>query len=115
MSCADFAFILYRYYLAFDPNDPNWFNRDRFILSGGHMSMVQYALITFLRLVETHDIKKFRQLHSNTPGHPEVEVTGVECTTGPLGQGFAWLQEWRMEKLIYVISFLEFYQGIQTS
>ncbi len=89
MSCADFAFILYRHYLAFDPNDPNWFNRDRFILSGGHMSMVQYALLLFSGWLKLNDIKKFRQLHSNTPGHPEVEITGVECTTGPLGQGFA--------------------------
>ena len=89
MSCADFAFILYKHYLVFDPNDPNWFNRDRFILSGGHMSMVQYALLLFTGWLELNDIKEFRQLHSNTPGHPEVEISGVECTTGPLGQGFA--------------------------
>ena len=57
MSCADFAFILYRYYLAFDPNDPNWFNRDRFILSGGHMSMVQYALLLFSGWLKLNDIK----------------------------------------------------------
>ena len=89
MSCADFAFILYKHYLVFDPNDPTWFNRDRFILSGGHMSMVQYALLLFSGWLELNDIKGFRQLHSNTPGHPEVEIPGVECTTGPLGQGFA--------------------------
>ena len=89
MSCADFAFILYKHYLVFDPNDPNWFNRDRFILSGGHMSMVQYALLLFSGWLELNDIKGFRQLHSNTPGHPEVEIPGVECTTGPLGPGFA--------------------------
>ena len=89
MSCADFAFILYKHYLVFDPNDPTWFNRDRFILSGGHMSMVQYALLLFSGWLELNDIKGFRQFNSNTPGHPEVEIPGVECTTGPLGQGFA--------------------------
>ena len=89
LSCADFAYVLYRHYLKFDPEDPNWFNRDRFILSGGHMSMVQYALLLFTGWLKLEDIKKFRQLNSNTPGHPEVEIPGVECTTGPLGQGFA--------------------------
>ena len=89
MSCADFAFILYKHFLAFDPNDPDWFNRDRFILSGGHMSMVQYALLLFSGWLDLNDLKRFRQLHSSTPGHPEVEIPGVECTTGPLGQGFA--------------------------
>ena len=89
LSCADFAYILYRHYLKFDPENPDWFNRDRFILSGGHMSMVQYALLLYTGWLTLDDIKKFRQLNSNTPGHPEVEIPGVECTTGPLGQGFA--------------------------
>ena len=89
LSCADFAYILYKHYLKFDPENPNWFNRDRFILSGGHMSMVQYALLLYTGWLTLDDIKKFRQLNSNTPGHPEVEIPGVECTTGPLGQGFA--------------------------
>ena len=89
MSCADFAYVLYRNHLKFDPNDPEWFNRDRFILSGGHMSMLQYSLLLFIGWLEMDDIKKFRQLDSRTPGHPEVEIPGVECTTGPLGQGFA--------------------------
>ena len=89
MSCADFAYVLYRDHLKFDPNDPEWFNRDRFILSGGHMSMLQYSLLLFIGWLEMDDIKKFRQLGSRTPGHPEVEIPGVECTTGPLGQGFA--------------------------
>ena len=88
LSCADFAYVLYKYYLKFDPENPNWFNRDRFILSGGHMSMVQYALLLFSGWLTLEDIKKFRQFNSNTPGHPEVEIPGVECTTGPLGQGF---------------------------
>ena len=89
MSCADFAYTLYRYHLKFNPKDSEWFNRDRFILSGGHMSMVQYALLLFTGWLTIDDIKKFRQLHSKTPGHPEVENHGVECTTGPLGQGFS--------------------------
>ena len=89
MSCADFAYTLYRYHLKFNPEDSEWFNRDRFILSGGHMSMVQYALLLFTGWLTIDDIKKFRQLHSKTPGHPEVENHGVECTTGPLGQGFS--------------------------
>ena len=89
LSCADFAYVLYKHYLKFDPENPNWFNRDRFILSGGHMSMVQYALLLYIGWLTLDDIKKFRQLNSNTPGHPEVEIPGVECTTGPLGQGFA--------------------------
>ena len=89
MSCADFAYTLYRYHLKFNPEDSEWFNRDRFILSGGHMSMVQYALLLFTGWLTLDDIKNFRQLHSKTPGHPEVENHGVECTTGPLGQGFS--------------------------
>ena len=89
MSCADFAYVLYQDHLNFDPNNPNWFNRDRFILSGGHMSMLQYSLLLFIGWLEMDDIKNFRQFGSRTPGHPEVEIPGVECTTGPLGQGFA--------------------------
>ena len=89
MSCADFAYILYRNFLNFDPTSPEWFNRDRFVLSGGHMSMLQYSLLLLVGWLDMNDIKSFRQLHSRTPGHPEVEIPGVECTTGPLGQGFA--------------------------
>jgi transketolase len=89
MSCADFAYILYRDFLNFYPTSPEWFNRDRFVLSGGHMSMLQYSLLLFIGWLDMDDIKSFRQLHSQTPGHPEVEIPGVECTTGPLGQGFA--------------------------
>ena len=89
MSCADFAYLLYRDHLIFDPKDPEWFNRDRFILSGGHMSMLQYSLLLFIGWLDLDDIREFRQLNSRTPGHPEVEIPGVECTTGPLGQGFA--------------------------
>ena len=88
MSCADFAYILFKDFLNFDPNDTEWFNRDRFILSGGHMSMLLYSLLHFQGFLKLDDLKNFRQMHSKTPGHPEVEIPGIECTTGPLGQGF---------------------------
>ena len=104
MSCADFAYTLYRYHLKFNPKDSEWFNRDRFILSGGHMSMVQYALLLFTGWLTIDDIKKFRQLHSKTPGHPEVENHGVECTTGPLGQGFSMGVGWLSLRLTYETS-----------
>ena len=89
MSSADFIYLLFKDYLKFDPKDPDWFDRDRFILSGGHMSMLQYSILHFVGLMKLSELKKFRQLGSCTPGHPEVEIPGVECTTGPLGQGFA--------------------------
>jgi len=89
MSSADFIYLLFKDYLKFNPKDPDWFDRDRFILSGGHMSMLQYSILHFTGLMKLSELKKFRQLGSLTPGHPEVEIPGVECTTGPLGQGFA--------------------------
>ena len=89
MSSADFAQILFTEYLQFDPNDPDWFNRDRFVLSAGHESALIYALLYQIGWLNEDDIKNFRQLNSRTPGHPEVEIPGVEATTGPLGQGFA--------------------------
>jgi transketolase len=88
MSSADFATILFKDYLQFDPKNPNWFNRDRFILSAGHESALQYVLLHLIGWLGLDDLNQFRQLHSKTPGHPEVEIPGVECTTGPLGQGF---------------------------
>ena len=89
MSSADFIYLLFKDYLKFDPKDPYWFDRDRFILSGGHMSMLQYSILHLVGWMKISEIKKIRQLGSHTPGHPEVEIPGVECTTGPLGQGFA--------------------------
>ncbi len=88
MSSADFTQILFTEYLKFDPNDPDWFNRDRFVLSAGHESALIYAMLTQIGWLNIEDIQNFRQLHSRTPGHPEVETPGVEATTGPLGQGF---------------------------
>ena len=91
MGMADIATILWREFLSHNPEDPHWFNRDRFMLSNGHGSMLQYSLLHLTGYPLTmEDIKQFRQLHSKTPGHPEVhETPGIETTTGPLGQGLA--------------------------
>lgn len=91
MGMADIATVLWREFLNHHPNNPHWFNRDRFILSNGHGSMLLYALL-HLTGYDLHldDLQHFRQWHSKTPGHPEYGLTpGVETTTGPLGQGFA--------------------------
>lgn len=91
MGMADIATVLWREFLVHNPNNPQWSNRDRFILSNGHGSMLHYALLHLSGYdLSLDEIKKFRQLHSKTPGHPEVGLTpGIETTTGPLGQGFA--------------------------
>lgn len=91
MGMADIAEVLWRKFLKHNPADPNWLNRDRFVLSNGHGSMLQYALLHLSGYdVSIEDLKNFRQLHSKTPGHPEYGYTaGVETTTGPLGQGIA--------------------------
>lgn len=89
MGMADIAEILWNEFLVHNPQDPQWINRDRFILSNGHGSMLQYALLHLTGYdLSIDDLKQFRQLHSKTPGHPEFGMTpGVEATTGPLGQG----------------------------
>ena len=91
MGMADMAAVLWREHLRVNPADTQWYNRDRFILSNGHASMLQYALLHLTGFdLSLDDIKNFRQLHSKTPGHPEYRDTpGVEITTGPLGQGIA--------------------------
>lgn len=91
MGMADIATVLWREFLIHNPNNPSWSNRDRFILSNGHGSMLHYALLHLTGYdLSLEEIKRFRQLHSKTPGHPEVGLTpGIETTTGPLGQGFA--------------------------
>lgn len=91
MGMADIATALWSRHLRFNPTNPKWTGRDRFILSNGHGSMLQYALLHLTGYdLSIDDLKAFRQLHSKTPGHPEVDVTpGVETTTGPLGQGIA--------------------------
>ncbi len=91
MGAADMAAVLWSYYLRFNPEDPGWIGRDRFVLSAGHGSMLLYSLLHLFGYdLSLEDIRRFRQSGSKTPGHPEVEHTvGVETTTGPLGQGFA--------------------------
>jgi transketolase len=92
MGAAPMAFVLWDQFMRFNPKNPKWFNRDRFVLSAGHGSMLQYALLhlTGYDSVSMDDIKNFRQWGSSTPGHPEnFETAGIEVTTGPLGQGIA--------------------------
>mgnify|MGYP000099949475 FL=1 len=92
MGMADVCTVLFRHFLKFDPSRPDWINRDRFVLSAGHGSMLLYALLhlTGYKSVSLDDIKNFRQLNSICAGHPEYEKgTGIETTTGPLGQGIA--------------------------
>src|SRR6202140_1583336 len=92
MGAADIATVLFTRFLKFDPADPAWPDRDRFVLSAGHGSMLLYALLHLLgyEAMTIDELKRFRQLGSLTPGHPEHGHTpGVETTTGPLGQGFA--------------------------
>ena len=90
MGAAPMAFVLWDQFMRFNPKNPKWFNRDRFVLSAGHGCMLQYALMYLAGYdsVTIDDIKQFRQWESKTPGHPEnFETLGVEVTTGPLGQG----------------------------
>ena len=89
MGMADIAEVLWNRHLQHNPADPHWANRDRFVLSNGHGSMLIYALLHLTGYdLPVSELRKFRQLHSRTPGHPEVDITpGVETTTGPLGQG----------------------------
>src|SRR5712675_756740 len=104
MGLAPVAYCLWQEFLRYDPSDPIWPNRDRFVLSAGHASMLLYALLHLAEVkavdedyeivgepsVTLESIKKFRQLESKCPGHPEYRWTsGVETTTGPLGQGVA--------------------------
>ncbi len=92
MGMADVATVLFKNFLKFNPKNPNWLNRDRFVLSAGHGSMLLYSLLylTGYKSISLNDIKKFRQLNSICAGHPEYHPgTGIETTTGPLGQGIA--------------------------
>ena len=91
MGMADIAEVLWNDFLKHNPNDPHWYDRDRFVLSNGHASMLLYSLLHLTGYdLPIEELKNFRQLHSKTPGHPENGLTpGVETTTGPLGQGLA--------------------------
>ncbi|OQD78585.1 hypothetical protein PENDEC_c001G01804 [Penicillium decumbens] len=91
MGMAPVAHVLFNKFMTFNPQNPDWINRDRFVLSNGHGCMLQYALLhLFGYKISMDDLKNFRQIDSITPGHPEAHDTpGIEVTTGPLGQGFA--------------------------
>ena len=92
MGMADVSTILFKYFLKFNPKNPSWINRDRFVLSAGHGSMLLYSLLflTGYKSIKLSDIKNFRQLNSVCAGHPEyLKNSGIETTTGPLGQGVA--------------------------
>ena len=91
MGMAEIAEVLWRHHLKHNPANPHWADRDRFVLSNGHGSMLLYALLHLTGYdLSIHEIRNFRQLHSKTPGHPELGMTpGVETTTGPLGQGLS--------------------------
>src|SRR5699024_2342313 len=91
MGAAAMAYSLWKNALNINPTNPNWFNRDRFVLSAGHGSMLLYSLLHLSGFdIPIDELKKFRKTGSITPGHPEYSVTpGVDITTGPLGQGIA--------------------------
>lgn len=90
LGAAPILYTLYANHLNINPNDPNWLNRDRFVMSAGHSSALLYATLYMAGFLEINDLKEFRKIHSRTPGHPEVGVTpGVEMSTGPLGQGIS--------------------------
>ena len=91
MGMAEIAQALWSDHLVHNPNNPTWFNRDRFVLSNGHGSMLLYSLLHLTGYpISMDDIKDFRVLKSKTPGHPEYDInSGIETTTGPLGQGIA--------------------------
>ncbi|MGC8852445.1 MAG: transketolase, partial [Hydrogenobacter sp.] len=89
LGASHIAYLIFDRFLRFNPKDPNWINRDRFVLSAGHASAMLYSLLFVMGYdLSLEDLKAFRQLNSKTPGHPERHITpGVEATTGPLGQG----------------------------
>ena len=91
LGMADIAEVLWHRFLRHSPRNPQWVNRDRFIVSNGHGAMLHYALLHLSGYnLSIDDLKQFRQWHSKTPGHPEYgETPGVETSTGPLGQGLA--------------------------
>ena len=98
MGMADIATVLFTKFLKFDPSEPNWADRDRFILSNGHASMLLYSLLylTGYEDIDIDQLRNFRQLGSRTAGHPESgHAAGIEPTTGPLGKGIANAVEWR--------------------
>ena len=106
MGMADMAVALWGEHLQHNPANPQWANRDRFVLSNGHGSMLIYALLHLTGYeLPIEELKNFRQLHSKTAGHPEVGVTpGVETTTGPLGRALPMPWAWRWQKSCWPLS-----------
>lgn len=106
MGAATMAYTLWHYHLKHHPKNPQWANRDRFVLSAGHGSMLLYALLHLTGYDLTlDDLKHFRQWGSKTPGHPEAHITpGVETTTGPLGRASPMQSAWHSQKPIWRIT-----------
>ena len=100
LGCAPIAYLLYHKLMKHDPTDPKWIDRDRFVLSNGHASALLYGALHLSGYdLPMSQLEQFRQWGSHTPGHPEYgETPGVEVTTGPLGQGFAWRWVWRWRR-----------------
>jgi transketolase len=94
LSSSDFAYLLFSDFLTQDPDNPDWIDRDRFVLSIGHESMLLYTLLHLSGRLTIDDLKKFRQLHSKTPGHPEVDNSGWKPQLGRWGRELEWLLEW---------------------
>ena len=107
MGMADIAEVLWRSFLKHNPTNPKWADRDRFVLSNGHGSMLIYSLLHLTGYdLSIEDLKQFRQLHSKTPGHPEYGYApGIETTTGPLGQGITNAVGMAMISLITTLMF----------
>lgn len=103
MGMADIAEVLWRDFLNHNPTNPSWADRDRFVLSNGHGSMLIYSLLHLTGYdLPMSELQNFRQLHSKTPGHPEVGYTaGVETTTGPLGQVLRMPSGWRLPRKLW--------------
>ncbi len=89
LGAAPIIYTLYKNHLNIDLDDDKWINRDRFVLSGGHASSLLYSMLFYVGYLSLEDLKCFRRINSNTPGHPEIETKGVDISTGPLGQGIA--------------------------
>jgi len=115
MGMADIAEVLWNRHLKHNPANPLWPDRDRFVLSNGHGSMLLYALLHLTGYdLPMQELQRFRQLHSKTPGHPEVDVTpGVETTTGPLGQGLANAAGMALAEKLLAIEFNRSHEGVQ--
>ena len=115
MGMADIATALWTRHLNHNPANPHWIDRDRFVLSNGHGSMLLYALLHLTGYdLPMQELQRFRQLHSKTPGHPEVDVTpGVETTTGPLGQGLANAAGMALSEMLLAAEFNRSHEGVQ--